>query len=35
MGRDIRTPEGLNGFITDAQDTYNFIAKRVFPGWIA
>src|SRR5258708_21564790 len=33
MGKDIRTPEGLDAFITDAHDTYNFIAKRVYPGW--
>jgi hypothetical protein len=34
MGKDIRTPEGLDAFITDARKTYNFIAKRVFPGWV-
>ena len=34
MGKDIRTPEGLDAFITDAHDTYNFIAKRVYPGWV-
>ena len=35
MGKDIQTPEGLDAFIIDAHDTYNFIAKRVFPSWIA
>ena len=34
QGKDIRTPEGLDGFIEDARTTYNFIAKRVFPGWV-
>jgi len=35
MGRDIRTHEGLDAFIADASDTYDFIAKRVYTGWVA
>ena len=34
MGKDIRTPDGLDAFVTDALSAYNAIAKRVYPGWI-
>jgi hypothetical protein len=34
QGKDIRTPEGLDGFFTDSLAAYNFIAKRVYTGWV-
>jgi hypothetical protein len=35
MGKDIRTPEGLEIFIDDSITTFDFIAKRVYRGWVS